>query len=126
MTQVQSNSKAIELQSTGGWVYLATTVEGVKVTLKDITTDIDENKTEVLASYEGVQLYTKVDAKGKNKNGLRYFVLPSDYQRQASKASGIKRNAIVDTLVARGMTQEVAQATYEQMQVAMKTAALKK
>ena len=115
MAQVTSNIKAIELQNSGSWVYLSTTVDGEKITLKDVTTDSDENKAEVLASYDGIQLYTKVDAKGKNKNGLRYFVLPSDYLRQASKASGIKRNAIVDTLVSTGMSLEVANATYEKM-----------
>lgn len=75
------------------------TIDGATVLLHQDAVDPTE--------YKDVQLYTLPISRGEQKGELAYFVALADYKPKERKL-GLKDQAVVDAMLASGMTEEQA------------------
>lgn len=91
-------TKAIQL-SNAPYIRQGATVDGATVLLYQDAIDPTE--------YKDVQLYTLPISRGEQKGELAYYVALADVKPKERKL-GLKDQAVVDAMLASGMTEEQA------------------
>lgn len=97
-----------QLDKVGSWAYTILNDDGTYVSLKDITSDDKPDKEATLALYDASDIMTKIDGKGKNEGGLRYFVEVNKVVRKPSQAS-VRNALVVDKLMQSRLDAMVVQ-----------------
>ena len=104
---------ATEVTRLGDWV-IPVDNNGVTVYALQInkTQAEKDNLETILSEYQkaGVEVLTY-----NGKNDMPVYLVDASKKLKAQRAN-VNRDAIIETLIASGMTQEVAQATYAKMQ----------
>lgn len=107
-----NNIKTVTRQ--GDWVIPVLTDDGKTIYALQInkTQAEKDNLDTILSDYQkaGVEVLTY-----KGKNDLPVYLVDATQKLKAQRAN-VNRDAIIETLVASGMTEELAQATYAKMQ----------